>query len=125
MTNNPKPKEDDSVLLSHSKESASVPLCSICHVSTTKQKSGEYQCPTCQRTYNPNLEILEYPDTLSSPHDDEHAELAGIGGTGGSLLADNEDSAVSDLYRDRKEKRLGVRPDENVIEYSEYIPSPE
>src|ERR1051326_3413212 len=96
-----------------------VPLCSICHVKTHKQTGGEYQCLICQRTYLPEREIMEYPDTISSPHDADMPEVEGTGGSFG-LLTDNEDTAASDLYRN-KEKRLGVRPTENVTYYEEYI----
>ena len=56
-------------------------------------------------------------DLVSSHSDNEDDE-------GPYLLCDEEDpSPVSELYRNT-EKRLGVRPDENVIEYEEYIPDP-
>jgi hypothetical protein len=56
---------------------------------------------------------------ISTPHSDEYPEL-GEGGTGVELMSDDEGSAVDDLYK--KERRLGVRPDENVIYYEEFIP---
>ncbi len=59
---------------------------------------------------------------IYTPHSDENPELgeAGGGGSGSSLVCDEEGSAIDDLYK--KERRLGVRPDENVVEYYEYVP---
>jgi hypothetical protein len=54
---------------------------------------------------------------ISTPHSDENPEL---GGSGVELMSDDECSAVDDLYK--KERRLGVRPDENVIYYEEFVP---
>jgi hypothetical protein len=56
---------------------------------------------------------------ISTPHSDENPEL-GEGGGLGSLICDEEGSATDDLYK--KERRLGVRPDENVIYYEEFVP---
>ena len=112
-----KKQTDDSVSLGFS---SSVPICSICHTKTKIQKNGLYECPQCQRTYDPDREIVEYEDTLISSHQDEMPEIEGTGGGGGSLMCSEEGSAVDDLYK--QQRRLGVRPDENVIEYYEYIP---
>ena len=56
---------------------------------------------------------------IYTPHSDENPEL-GDGAGGPSLICDEEGSATDDLYK--KERRLGVRPDENVVEYYEYVP---
>jgi hypothetical protein len=53
-------------------------------------------------------------DLVSSHSDNEDEE-------GPFLLCSEEPTAVSDLYHNT-ERRLGVRPDERVIEYYEYIP---
>ena len=98
-----------------------VPICSICHCKTAKQPSGQYQCTICQRLYDAEREIVEYPDTIKSSHDDEFSEVEGIAASAaGSLMVDNEPNATEGLY---KEKRmLGVRPDERVIDYEIYFP---
>jgi hypothetical protein len=62
----------------------------------------------------------QYEDELVTSHSDENPELGEGGGSTVDLMSDNEGSAVDDLYK--KERRLGVRPDENVIYYEEYIP---
>ena len=62
----------------------------------------------------------EYDDELVTSHSDENPELGEGGGGSGVLMCDDEGSATDDLYK--KEKRLGVRPDENVIYYEEFIP---
>jgi len=62
--------------------------------------------------------LSEYEDDLVTSHSEENPEL---GGTGCPLITDNEDTAASDLYKN-KERRLGVRPTENVVEYTEYSP---
>ncbi len=58
---------------------------------------------------------------ISTPHSDEYPEAGEGGGDIGYLVSDEEGSATDDLYKN-KERRLGVRPDENVIYYEEYIP---
>ena len=67
-----------------------------------------------------------YDDELVTSHSDENPEL-GEGGGGGSgtpsLICEGETSAVDDLYK--KQRRLGVRADENVIYYEEFIPEVE
>jgi hypothetical protein len=67
----------------------------------------------------------EYEDELVTSHSDENPELAGR--RRGPLAAySTEGSAVSDLYKkDHQERRLGVRSDEHVIDYDEYIPPEE
>jgi hypothetical protein len=62
----------------------------------------------------------EYDDEIVTSHSDENPELGEGGGGGPSLISDEEGSATDDLYK--KERRLGVRPDENVVEYYEYTP---
>ncbi len=57
---------------------------------------------------------------ISTPHSDENPEAGEGAGTGPTLLSE-ESSAVDDLYKN-KERRLGVRPDENVVYYEEFIP---
>jgi len=57
---------------------------------------------------------------ISTPHSEDNPEITGADG-GFGLLTDNEDTAANDLYKN-KEKRLGVRPTENVTYYEEYIP---
>ena len=57
---------------------------------------------------------------ISTPHSEDNPEITGTDG-GFGLLVDNEDTAASDLYKN-KEKRLGVRPTENVTYYEEYVP---
>jgi hypothetical protein len=63
--------------------------------------------------------VEEYDDELVTSHSDENPEL-GEGAGGPSLICDEEGSATDDLYK--KERRLGVRPDENVIYYEEFVP---
>ena len=68
----------------------------------------------------------EYEDELVTSHSDESPEL--VGTRRGPIAAySTEGSAVSELYKkDRDERRLlGVRPDEHVIDYDEYIPPEE
>lgn len=62
---------------------------------------------------------------IVTPHSDENPEL--IGDQGGPIAAySTEGSAVSELYKkDRDERRLGIRPDEHVIEYDSYEPPEE
>jgi hypothetical protein len=99
---------------------SSSPLCSICRIKTEKTKeAGIFECPQCQRTYDIDKEIVEFEDTLMSPHQYDLPEIEGTG-SGTTLLSDDEGSAVDDLYK--KERRLGVRPDENVIYYEEFVP---
>lgn len=55
---------------------------------------------------------------ISTPHSDENPELGE--NTVVDLIVDNEDIATADLYK--SQKRLGVRPNENVVYYEETIP---
>jgi len=65
-------------------------------------------------------------DELVTSHSDENPELSTSSNNkspGPLAVAIDDGTAVSELYnRDRKEKRLGVRDNENVIYYDEYIP---
>jgi hypothetical protein len=62
-----------------------------------------------------------YDDELVTSHSDENPELGEGGGNTVELMSSEEGSATDDLYKN-KEKRLGVRPDENVIYYEEFVP---
>ena len=62
----------------------------------------------------------DYEDELVTSHSDENPELGEGGGSTVDLMSEGEGTAVDDLYK--QHRRLGVRPDENVIYYSETIP---
>lgn len=62
----------------------------------------------------------DYDDELVTSHSDENPELGEGGGNVVELMSEGEGSATDDLYK--QQRRLGVRPDENVIEYTEYVP---
>ncbi len=62
----------------------------------------------------------EYDDELVTSHSDENPELGEGGGSVPSLMCEEEGSATDDLYK--KERRLGVHPNENVVEYYDYTP---
>ena len=63
----------------------------------------------------------DYEDELVTSHSDEFPESGEGGGNTVELMSESEGSAVDDLYKN-KERRIGVRPGENVVYYSETIP---
>jgi len=64
----------------------------------------------------------DYEDELVTSHSDEFPESGEGGGATVDLMTDKEEgSATDDLYKN-KERRIGVRPGENVVYYSETIP---
>jgi len=64
----------------------------------------------------------DYEDELVTSHSDEFSESGEGGGNTVDLMTDKEEgSATDDLYKN-KERRIGVRPGENVVYYSETIP---
>jgi len=63
----------------------------------------------------------DYEDELVTSHSDEFPESGEGGGNTVDLMTSEEGSATDDLYKN-KERRIGVRPGENIVYYSETIP---
>lgn len=69
------------------------PICVLCKVKLDNPETYLFVCPTCNRQYILDYEVLEYADDVGTAYDDESAtiETEGIGAASGPRLEIQED----------------------------------